>query len=72
MGLYQQAANKLNEINGINELGAEETDYTEDELLAALDLLEPPENFQDHQWQMYKTHLRKPIAKVLIFSIVIT
>ncbi|PWA91708.1 RuBisCO subunit binding-protein beta subunit precursor [Artemisia annua] len=59
----KQAANKLNEINGIN--GAEENDYTEDELLAALDLLEPPENFQDHQWQMYKTHLRKPIAKKL-------
>ncbi|PWA63681.1 Ribose 5-phosphate isomerase, type A [Artemisia annua] len=63
MGLYQQAANKLNEINGIN--GAEENDYTEDELLAALDLLEPPENFQDHQWQMYKNYLRKPIEKKL-------
>ncbi|GJZ68704.1 hypothetical protein Tco_0631944 [Tanacetum coccineum] len=45
MSLYQQAANKLNEANGINGLDAQEKTYTEDELLAALDLLEPPENF---------------------------
>lgn len=61
MSLYKQAANKLNEVNGINELGI-------NELLEALDLLEPPENFHDHQWQVYKSHLQKPIAKVLIFS----
>ena len=68
MSLYRQAANKLNEVNGVDELDAQETDYSEDELLEALDLLEPPENFHDHQWQVYKSHLRKPIAKVLIFS----
>ncbi|GJX11494.1 hypothetical protein Tco_0201353 [Tanacetum coccineum] len=39
--------------------------YTEDELLVALDLLEPPENFLEHQWRVYKSHLRKPIAKKL-------
>ncbi|GKE82435.1 hypothetical protein Tco_1552435, partial [Tanacetum coccineum] len=61
--LYQQAANKLNEANGINGLDAQEKNYTDDELLAALDLLEPPENFLEHQWRVYKSHLRKPIAK---------
>ncbi|GJV88950.1 ribose 5-phosphate isomerase A [Tanacetum coccineum] len=65
MSLYQQAANKLNEANGINGLDAQEKTYTEDELLAALDLLEPPENFLEHQWRVYKSHLRKPIAKKL-------
>ena len=49
MGLYQQAAKKLNELDGVNELGAQETAYSEDELLEALDLLEPPEHFHDHQ-----------------------
>ena len=62
--LYEQAKNKLNEVNGVNRLDAQEKVYTEDELLEALDLLEPPANFIDHQWQMYKSHLRKPIAKV--------
>nr|GEZ29934.1 ribose 5-phosphate isomerase, type A [Tanacetum cinerariifolium] len=62
-GLYQQAADKLNEANGINRLDAQEKNYTNDELLAALDLLEPPENFLEHQWRVYKSHLRKPIAK---------
>ncbi|GKA91621.1 ribose 5-phosphate isomerase A [Tanacetum coccineum] len=63
MSLYQQAANKLNEANGINRFDAQEKTYTEDELLSALDLLEPPENFLEHQWRVYKSHLRKPIAK---------
>ncbi|GKA14230.1 hypothetical protein Tco_0693876 [Tanacetum coccineum] len=65
-GLYQQAANKMNEANGINGLDAQEKNYTDDELLAALDLLEPPENFLEHQWRVYKSHLRKPIAKVIV------
>ncbi|GKD45186.1 ribose 5-phosphate isomerase A [Tanacetum coccineum] len=55
----------MNEANGINELDAQEKNYTDDELLAALDLLEPPENFLEHQWRVYKSHLRKPIAKKL-------
>ncbi|GKD13457.1 tetratricopeptide-like helical domain, DYW domain protein, partial [Tanacetum coccineum] len=38
-------------------------DYTEDELLQALDLTEAPEYFMDHQWQMYKSHLRTPASK---------
>nr|GEX02948.1 hypothetical protein [Tanacetum cinerariifolium] len=61
--LYQQAANKLHEANGINRLNAQEKNYIDEELLAALDLLEPPENFIEHQWRVYKSHLRKPIAK---------
>nr|GEU91513.1 tetratricopeptide-like helical domain, DYW domain protein [Tanacetum cinerariifolium] len=65
MSLYQQAANKLNEANGINGFDAQGKTYTEDELLAALDLLEPPENFLEHQWRVYKSHLRKPISKKL-------
>ncbi|GJX29460.1 hypothetical protein Tco_0237539 [Tanacetum coccineum] len=63
-----EAANKLNEVNGIHGLDEQETDYTEDELLEALDLLAPLENFLDHQWQIGKSisHLRKPIAKELV------
>nr|GEZ09399.1 hypothetical protein [Tanacetum cinerariifolium] len=45
----------------------EEKTYIEDELLASLDLLEPPENFIEHQWRVYKSHLRKPIAKVIAY-----
>nr|GFA92524.1 RuBisCO subunit binding-protein beta subunit precursor [Tanacetum cinerariifolium] len=59
----KQAANKLNEANDINGLDAQQKNYTDDELLAALGLLEPPENFLEHQWRVYKSHLRKPIAK---------
>nr|GEZ92197.1 hypothetical protein [Tanacetum cinerariifolium] len=50
MSLYRQAVNKLNEANGINGLDAQEKTYAEDEILAALDLLEPPENFLENQW----------------------
>nr|GEZ75716.1 ribose 5-phosphate isomerase, type A [Tanacetum cinerariifolium] len=69
-GLYQQAANKLNEANGINGLDTQEKDYTNDELLAALDLLEPPENFLEHQWRVYKSHLRKPIAETFLDNVI--
>nr|GEV38264.1 ribose 5-phosphate isomerase, type A [Tanacetum cinerariifolium] len=65
MSLYQQAVNKLNEANGINGIVAQQNTYTKDDLLTALDLLEPPENFLEHQWRMYKSHLRKSIAKKL-------
>nr|GEW99087.1 probable E3 ubiquitin-protein ligase ARI2 [Tanacetum cinerariifolium] len=65
MSLYQQAANKLNEANGINGLDAQEKTYTEDELLAVLNLLKPPENFTEQQWRVYKSNLRKAIAKVI-------
>ncbi|GJW44173.1 hypothetical protein Tco_0072972 [Tanacetum coccineum] len=53
----------LNEANNIVEDGEQEMDYTEDELLQALDLIEAPEYFMDHQWQMYKSHLKTPAAK---------
>nr|GEY33215.1 hypothetical protein [Tanacetum cinerariifolium] len=55
----------LNEANGINGVDAQEKNYIDDELLAAFNLLEPPENFLEHQWRVYKSHLRKPIAKRL-------
>ena len=62
------AANKLDEANNMGNHGAQETHYTEEELLQALDLVEAPSNFVDHQWELYKSHLRAPISKVLMYS----
>ncbi|GJX14054.1 hypothetical protein Tco_0205812 [Tanacetum coccineum] len=56
--------NELNEADNIVEDGEQEMDYTEDDLLQALDLIEAPKYFMDHQWQMFKSHLRTPAAKV--------
>nr|GEZ33572.1 hypothetical protein [Tanacetum cinerariifolium] len=62
-GLATNRLNELNEANNIVEDGEQEMEYTEDELLQALDLIEAPEYFIDHQWQMYKSQLRTPAAK---------
>ncbi|GKD85453.1 hypothetical protein Tco_1356607, partial [Tanacetum coccineum] len=51
MKLFGLAANRLNELNEANNImedGEQEMDYTEDELLQALDLIEAPEYFMDH------------------------
>ncbi|GJX69399.1 ribose 5-phosphate isomerase A [Tanacetum coccineum] len=60
MKLFGLATNRLNELN---EDGEQEMDYTEDELLQALNLIEAPKYFMDHQWQMHKIHLRTPATK---------
>lgn len=62
--LFGLGAKRLNEANNIVEDGEQEMNYTDEELLQALDLIEAPEYFVDHQWQMYKSHLRTPAAKV--------
>nr|GEV02242.1 hypothetical protein [Tanacetum cinerariifolium] len=49
-GLVTNRLNELNEANNIMEDGEQEMDYTEDELLQALDLIEAPEYFMDHRW----------------------
>ncbi|GKD19123.1 hypothetical protein Tco_1208281 [Tanacetum coccineum] len=51
MKLFGLAANRLNELNEANNIvedGEQEMDYTEDEILQALDLIEAPEYFMDH------------------------
>ncbi|GJZ37824.1 retrotransposon protein, putative, ty1-copia subclass [Tanacetum coccineum] len=66
MKLLRLAANRLNELNeadNIVEDGDEEMDYTEEDLLQALYLIEAPKYFMDHQWQMFKSHLRTPVTK---------
>ncbi|GJS75788.1 ribose 5-phosphate isomerase A [Tanacetum coccineum] len=62
-GLDANRLKELNEADNIVEDGEQEMDYTKDELLQALDLIEAPEYFMDHQWQMYKSHLRTPATK---------
>ncbi|GKD97099.1 tetratricopeptide-like helical domain, DYW domain protein [Tanacetum coccineum] len=55
MKLFGLAANRLNELNkadNIMEDGEQEMDYTEDDLLQALYLIEALEYFMDHQWQI--------------------
>lgn len=59
--VFRLAADKLNEANNIVDRSA---NYTQEELLQALDLIELPSNFLDHQWELYKSHLRTPKAKV--------
>lgn len=61
--LFGLAAKRLNEANNNVEDGEQEMNYSDEELLQALDLIEAPEYFIDHQWQMYKSHLRTPAAK---------
>ncbi|GJR47269.1 ribose 5-phosphate isomerase A [Tanacetum coccineum] len=38
-------------------------EYTDDEILQTLDLVEAPHYFVDHQWESYKDHLRAPKTK---------
>lgn len=64
MKLFRLAAQKLDEANNVGINGAQEGTYTEDELLQALDLIDAPPNFLHHQWELYKSNLRTPMAKV--------
>ncbi|GJT56489.1 hypothetical protein Tco_0991543 [Tanacetum coccineum] len=48
--------------NTIVEDGEQEMNFTDEELLQALDIIETPEYFIDHQWQIL-SHLRTPAAK---------
>ena len=62
--LFRLAVQRLDEANNVGINGAQEGTYTEDELLQALDLIDPPPNFLNHQWELYKSNLRAPMAKV--------
>nr|XP_043608759.1 uncharacterized protein LOC122580545 isoform X2 [Erigeron canadensis] len=59
--LLKLAAKKLDEAN----IGGDDVQYTMDDLLNALDMVSPPENFLDHQWEVFKNNLRSPTAKKL-------
>ncbi|GJY68743.1 ribose 5-phosphate isomerase A [Tanacetum coccineum] len=65
MRLFQLAAKKLDEANNVGANGEQERTYTDDELLQALDLIDAPPNFLHHQWELYKSNLRTPLAKKL-------
>lgn len=58
--LLALAAKRLHEANNVDE----DVQYTDDELLQALDLVEAPQHFVDHQWESYKGYLRAPKTKV--------
>ncbi|PWA47115.1 hypothetical protein CTI12_AA500560 [Artemisia annua] len=57
--LLALAAKRLHEANNVDE----DVQYTDDELLQALDLVEAPQYFVDHQWESYKDYLRAPKTK---------
>ncbi|GKE06162.1 tetratricopeptide-like helical domain, DYW domain protein, partial [Tanacetum coccineum] len=59
--LLSLAAKRLHEANNFDG----EMQYTDDEILQALDLVEAPHYFVDHQWESYKDHLRAPKTKQL-------
>lgn len=60
--LFKLAAKQLDEHYNI---ANEERQYSDDELLDALDLIEIPANFVDPQWELYKAYLRSPASKKL-------
>nr|GFA44751.1 hypothetical protein [Tanacetum cinerariifolium] len=53
------AAKRLHEANNFDG----EMQYTDDEILQALDLVEAPHYFVYHQWESYKDHLIAPKTK---------
>ncbi|GJW34902.1 tetratricopeptide-like helical domain, DYW domain protein [Tanacetum coccineum] len=57
--LLALAAKRLHEANNFDG----EMQYTDEEILQALDLVEAPHYFVDHQWESYKDHLRAPKTK---------
>ncbi|GKB94259.1 hypothetical protein Tco_0980396, partial [Tanacetum coccineum] len=59
--LLALAAKRLHEANNFDG----EMQYTDDEILQALDLVEAPHYFVDHQWESCKYHLRAPKTKQL-------
>ncbi|GKA30258.1 tetratricopeptide-like helical domain, DYW domain protein [Tanacetum coccineum] len=63
MKLFRLAAKKLDEANNVGANGELERTYTDDQLLQALDLIDAPPNFLHHQWELYKSNLRTPLAK---------
>ncbi|GKB42670.1 putative reverse transcriptase domain-containing protein [Tanacetum coccineum] len=63
MKLFRLAAKKLDEANNVGANGEQERTYTDDQLLQALDLIDASPNFLHHQWELYKSNLRTPLAK---------
>nr|GEW86772.1 ribonuclease H-like domain-containing protein [Tanacetum cinerariifolium] len=57
--LLALAAKRLHEANNFDG----EMQYTDDEILQALDLVEAPHYFVDHRWESYKVRLREPKIK---------
>ena len=43
----------------------EEKNYSQEELFEALDLVDQPSGFADHQWEKLKSNIRSEKAKVL-------
>ncbi|KAK9078088.1 hypothetical protein SSX86_002145 [Deinandra increscens subsp. villosa] len=63
--LFRAVAKTLNEANNIGVNNAQEIQYTEEEILHALDLAEPPPNVFHYQWELYKSHLRSDESQKL-------
>ncbi|GJT68551.1 hypothetical protein Tco_1020031 [Tanacetum coccineum] len=56
--LYGLVRSRLDEANNIGVDEAHELEYTEDQILHALDLVDAPSKVHDQQWESYKAQLR--------------
>ena len=65
--LYGSVKSRLDEANNIGVDEAHELEYTEDQILNALDLVDAPSKVHDHQWELYKAQLRSSKSRVLAF-----
>ncbi|GJS61423.1 ribose 5-phosphate isomerase A [Tanacetum coccineum] len=63
--LYELVKSRLDEANNIGVDEVHELEYTEDQILHALDLVDAPSKVHDHQWESYKAQLRSSKSRKL-------
>ncbi|XP_071695998.1 uncharacterized protein [Rutidosis leptorrhynchoides] len=63
--LFKLVTKKLKEVEGVDLVEAQEIEYTEEEILEGLDLVEAPDNINIQQWNDYKKLLRSSHSKKL-------
>nr|XP_043611508.1 uncharacterized protein LOC122583145 [Erigeron canadensis] len=63
--LFRLVATRLDEANNIGGDNVQAVEYTKEQILHALDLVEPPPNTFDYQWELYKSHLRSEDSQKL-------
>lgn len=67
--LYDVVKSRLDEANNIGVDEAQELEYTEEQILHALDLVDAPSNVEDHQWESFKAQLRSSKSRVMAFNL---
>ncbi|XP_071695531.1 uncharacterized protein [Rutidosis leptorrhynchoides] len=63
--LFKVVTQKLKEVEGVNLVEGQEIQYTEEQILEGLDLVEAPPNINNDQWDKYKRNLRSSQSKNL-------